>query len=180
MLPDDVVELTNLTKYGSTYIWDFGDNTTSTEKHPVHLYTQVGIYDISLDVWTEHGCTGRLVKPEAVTVSGEGDIEFPNAFAPHLDGSQGGGYNLNNLEPFVFHPVWEGVKDYELIIYDRWGVEVFYSDKIEVGWDGYYKEELCDQGVYFWKCNGNFNNGQIFDLEDRRGDVTLLHIDFSK
>lgn len=31
-----------------SYIWDFGDGTTSTEEHPTHTYTQVGEYPVTL------------------------------------------------------------------------------------------------------------------------------------
>ncbi len=42
----------------STYdiIWDFGDSTTSNEISPVHLYTDPGTYNVSLDVTSPIGC----------------------------------------------------------------------------------------------------------------------------
>jgi len=33
---------------GQTFIWNFGDNTTSTEIDPVHIYTTPGLYTITL------------------------------------------------------------------------------------------------------------------------------------
>lgn len=39
----------NLSKYATSYLWDFGDNTTSTEKNPApHTYATDGVYDINL------------------------------------------------------------------------------------------------------------------------------------
>ena len=35
--------------------WDFGDGNTSTDTHPMHTYTAVGSYDVSLDVLGEGG-----------------------------------------------------------------------------------------------------------------------------
>lgn len=32
----------------TAWLWDFGDGTTSTEKHPVHTYTAAGTYSVSL------------------------------------------------------------------------------------------------------------------------------------
>jgi gliding motility-associated-like protein len=42
----------------STYdiVWDFGDGTTSGEVSPTHIYTDPGIYDISLQVTSPIGC----------------------------------------------------------------------------------------------------------------------------
>lgn len=38
----------NTSKNGATYLWDFGDGTTSTEDNPKHIYTQGGTYTITL------------------------------------------------------------------------------------------------------------------------------------
>lgn len=175
MLPDDEIHLFNLSTHGSTYLWDFGDGSTSTEENPRHLYTTVGQYDISLEVVTEHGCTDRMLKQAVVTVDGEGVILFPNAFKPDLLGPNGGYYDLMAQEKNnIFHPYWEGVADYHLEIYSRWGDKLYYSDEVNRGWDGYFKENLCIQDVYVFKCWGYFYNGQLFNV---KGDVTLLHHD---
>ncbi len=173
MLPDQVIQLYNLSEGGNTYLWDFGDGVTSTEINPSHLYTEVGIYDIKLDVWTEYGCTAQLIKPDAVTVVGKGLIVFPNAFTPDRMGPNGGAYDLNEPEKNnIFHPYWEGVDRYHLEIFNRWGTLIYESDDVMTGWDGYYQGRLCQQGVYVWKCTGTFTNGEQFSLV---GDVTLLY-----
>ncbi len=41
---------------GSSYYWDFGDNTNSTFKNPVHLYTESGIYTVTLIAYMQNGC----------------------------------------------------------------------------------------------------------------------------
>jgi PKD repeat protein len=175
MLPDDEIRLFNLSSYESTYLWDFGDGHTSTEENPRHLYTTVGQYDISLDIWSEHGCTNRLVKSAAVTVEGEGIIVFPNAFKPDMHGPNGGYYDQRAEEKNnIFHPYWEGVAEYHLEIYTRWGERYYYSDEVNRGWDGYNKGRLCTQDVYVYKCWGHFQNGELFQL---KGDVTLLYHD---
>jgi len=38
----------NRSKAANTYLWDFGDGTTSIEKNPSHLYEKAGIYTVSL------------------------------------------------------------------------------------------------------------------------------------
>lgn len=45
------VNFTDLTKDGVTsWLWDFGDGSTSTEKNPRHTYTKPGSYSVSLTV----------------------------------------------------------------------------------------------------------------------------------
>lgn len=46
----------------STWLWNFGDSTTSAAKEPVHEYQSFGVYDITLKVTDTLGCTGELVK----------------------------------------------------------------------------------------------------------------------
>ncbi len=36
-----------------TYLWNFGDGTSSTETNPVHLYTDPGVYRVNLVIVTE-------------------------------------------------------------------------------------------------------------------------------
>lgn len=173
MLPDQKIKLYNLSENGVTFLWNFGDGNTSTEINPEHLYSATGIYDISLDVWTEHGCTGRLIKPDAVTVVGKGLIIFPNAFTPDMTGPNDGYYSLS--EPAlnnIFHPHWEGVELYHLEIFNRWGTLIYESEEIMKGWDGYFKGQLAKQDVYVWRCTGTFTNGEPFNMA---GDVTLLY-----
>jgi len=47
------ITLTNLSESHdgiTSYLWDFGDNHTSTEENPLHTYTQNGTYTVSLTV----------------------------------------------------------------------------------------------------------------------------------
>lgn len=52
----------------STYEWDFGDGTTSTEANPSHTYTQAGTYSVTLTVTDVNGKSS--VQSTTVTVAG--------------------------------------------------------------------------------------------------------------
>jgi gliding motility-associated-like protein len=54
-MPDPVV-FNNNSSNGNSFFWDFGDNTTSTEINPTHLYTQTGNYTVTLIVADSSGC----------------------------------------------------------------------------------------------------------------------------
>ncbi len=49
-----------------SHVWDLGDNTSSTDKDPIHLYTQPGLYPVTLTVTTQAGCTSSF--PDTVRV----------------------------------------------------------------------------------------------------------------
>lgn len=41
--------------------WDFGDGSpTSTDTHPFHIYDTPGLYDVSLNIFTDSGCIANL------------------------------------------------------------------------------------------------------------------------
>ncbi len=41
--------------YATSYLWDFGDGTTSTERDPVHAYEKSGTYQVTLTIVLETG-----------------------------------------------------------------------------------------------------------------------------
>ena len=172
LLPHEEAQLYNMSEYGARYEWDFGDGNYSAEKDPAHLYTELGVYDISLTVWTEHDCTDRMYLEQAVTVIGSGEIIFPNAFRPDPSGPTGGWYDLADPNSnTIFRPYWDGVSEYRLRIYNRWGEFLFESNDVMQGWDGYYQGRLSKQDVYVWKVWVSFNNGTSMV---KAGDLTLI------
>ncbi|PCI96942.1 MAG: hypothetical protein COB15_08770 [Flavobacteriales bacterium] len=48
---------TNNSTNATQYLWDFGDNNTSTLLNPVHYYTQPGLYNVTLDAIGMQSCT---------------------------------------------------------------------------------------------------------------------------
>ncbi|RXK58060.1 PKD domain-containing protein [Lacibacter luteus] len=52
-----------------SYLWDFGDGTTSTSKDPKHIFPQKGIYSIKLTVTTSDGCVVIKTKQNLVNVA---------------------------------------------------------------------------------------------------------------
>ena len=63
------ISFTNLSNGpGLTYLWDFGDGATSTTVNPVYQYTKPGVYNISLKITDQYGCTDMVVKNNYVTV----------------------------------------------------------------------------------------------------------------
>jgi PKD repeat protein len=53
-----------------SYLWDFGDSATSTNASPEHVYTQPGIYTVTLTVGSNMGCSDVMTRPQYITVLG--------------------------------------------------------------------------------------------------------------
>ncbi len=171
LIPDDEVRFLNYSAAAVRYLWSFGDGNTSEQFEPLHRYEKFGNYNVSLKVYSDNGCSDSLVVVNAFSGSAY-YIEFPNAFIPNTSGPSGGVYSSRSDESAqVFHPSFSGVSEYHLKIFSKMGVLIFETNDINIGWDGYFKAQLSNPGVYIWKVRGNFSNGEPFT---KMGDVTLL------
>ncbi|WP_439184002.1 PKD domain-containing protein [Carboxylicivirga taeanensis] len=168
----ETVSFINKSEGALNYHWDFGDGNTSNEHSIQYAYTQAGSYDVSLLAINENGCRDSLTIRNAVTIKEAGKIDFPNSFTPNPNGPNGGAYVAGSPDNFVFYPfVKEGIVEYELKIFSRWGEIIFESNDISIGWDGYYRGKICAGGVYIWKVYCRYSNGYS---ETKTGDVTLF------
>lgn len=170
-LPDEEVLFLNYSTGSEKYYWNFGDGSVSSQYEPRHKYSKFGNYNVRLIAVSQFGCTDTLVFVSPFSGS-EYSIEFPNAFIPNPDGPSGGYYSSKSDEAaLVFHPSYSGISEYQLRVFTKVGQLLFESNDINIGWDGYYKGELVNPGVFIWKVRGNFRNGEPFV---KMGDVTLL------
>ena len=139
---DPTFDFTNTSNFATSYIWDFGDNSTSTVEHPSHLYAYTPEdYLICLTAYNDYGCSNEICKPVLVE---EGLIFYmPNTFTP-----DGDAFNQNFKPVFTsgFDPY-----DFKLLIFNRWGEVVWESNDASVGWDGTYNGKLVQNGTYVWK-----------------------------
>ncbi len=171
-----IVVFTNLSFYDSSYLWNFGDGATSTEKNPWHQYLNPGEYKVTLTVYSSNGCIDSTTLQTPIIVAWIiGDIRFANVFKWNGSGPTGGEWTEGDYErmDYVFRPFSENVSKYHLQIFNRWGVLIFESLDLNKGWDGYSKDgSLAIQGVYVWKATGQYEDGSYFE---KVGDVTFLH-----
>ena len=141
--------------------WDFGDNSgTIFSTNTEHTYRDTGTYIIKLITTSDQGCPdtayGRVIIRE------EFAVYIPNAFTPNNDG-------VNDS----FISLGMGIKDFEISIFDRWGLKIFYSIDMKKGWDGRIQENgtPCQSDVYVYKIN-------IIDVQgvphDFAGRVSLV------
>lgn len=173
-IPSDPLVMFNSSVDADSYLWDFGDGGTSTEESPTYFYTTEGEFQISLIASSLNGCVDTFLLPSTVIAELQGTVRMPNAFTPNRNGSNGGRVNpLASLEGLndVFYAKISGVTKYELNIFNKWGELLFVSTDVNIGWDGYYKGELCKQDAYVWKVTAEFADGKTLV---QTGDLLLL------
>jgi gliding motility-associated-like protein len=89
-------------------------------------------------------------------------IQIPNAFSPNMDG-------VNDL----FGIAGMGMANMHLIIYNRWGVKVFEATNINETWDGNYKGQSQEIGVYAYLLTYSFLN-EPDKSYFQKGNITLI------
>lgn len=61
------VAFKNNTINAATWLWDFGDGTTTSEKDPVHLFNASGNFTVSLTATSDQGCEDTQVETFLIT-----------------------------------------------------------------------------------------------------------------
>lgn len=60
----------------ASYLWDFGDGTSSTLAKPTHTYTTAGKYDVKLVIVSPEGCTASYIYKDAVIAGSRPNTKF--------------------------------------------------------------------------------------------------------
>ena len=164
------VTFINESKAAKYFTWSFGDGDSSFVTNPIKYYKEKGDYDVLLIADNEHGCIDSVRNNINIYLRG---LLFPNAFTPNAGGSNGGLFDIENIQNDIFFPKFEGVKNYHLMIFSRWGELIFETVDVNQGWDGYYRSKICQQDVYVWKVEVSFEDDpdKVFIY---KGDITLL------
>lgn len=65
----ETVNFTNLSSGTATkWLWIFGDNNTSSEQNPSHIYSDTGKFDIKLIVWN-NGCADSIMLKDYIQIN---------------------------------------------------------------------------------------------------------------
>jgi gliding motility-associated-like protein len=135
------------------YIW----STTSRDS----IITVSGEGDYWVRVKDNHCCINSdttFVKVFAYSI--------PNAFTPNGDG-------LNDI--FSVKGLYRNI-DFSMVIFDRWGRQVFESKNIDTGWNGTFGNQKCEPDSYVWIVTIKFRGEDIITQGDVKfkGTVTLV------
>lgn len=76
---------------------------------------------------------------------------IPTAFSPNNDGHND-----------VFKIEGEHIKEIEMLIFNRWGEILFQNTDKSAQWDGYYQQDVCQDGLYFYQVKIKANNLKIY------------------
>ncbi len=148
----DFEVILNAGNAGMAYVWSpYGESTQTIKANEQITYSVV--------VTNADGCESG----DDFTVGTEciSHYHIPSGFSPNGDG-------LND----IFKPTLINFQDYSMSIHNRWGEAIFESNDVNVGWDGTYKGELVQSGVYLYSIR--FITTENAEFQNVKGLVQVL------
>ncbi len=164
---DNNVNFINLSTGASSYKWTGTDSTfsvffTSVMQNPIVPFPQeIGDYDVQLIAISGFGCEDT--SNQVVSVKDELLSHVPTAFSPDEDGVN------EEFRPIFSTP---NINRYELLIFDRWGEQIFRSTDPNEGWNGLYLGLPAQNDVYVFRLKFALNTEA--KLRNVFGKVMLL------
>jgi gliding motility-associated-like protein len=152
------VTFTNTSVNATSFLWEFGDGSTSNDFSPVHQYTSAGTYTACLTGWNDEGCSEKVCKEILTEIFTA--IDVPLAFSPNGDGNND-----------VLYVRGGGVTEMTFRIYNRWGQMIFESHSLNEGWDGRFKGKLQDLETVAYVLQATFIDGTTIQ---KQGNVTII------
>lgn len=130
--------------------WSNGDSSRTI------FVSEEGTYSVLIT--DSNGCEFR--DSISFTSLCEPAIYVPNVFTPNADGIN------DNLCVEV-----ENLNEFEIVIFNRWGVSVYESSNPSLCWDGDALLDIAPAGVYYYLIRATGTDGEEIE---QRGSATLL------
>ena len=139
----------------ASYLWLPGGQTTDS----IQVNT-AGLY-----ILQAYSAVAKCKSTDSVNVE---DICSPQLFVPAAFSPNGDSKND------IFQIFGNHILTYDMRIFDKWGELIFVSSDLTSSWDGSYKGQPVEQGVYTWKAiyTGESLDGTVSKVEE--GNVTVL------
>ena len=137
-------QLYNHSTGATTYLWNFGDGTSSTVDSPTHSYADTGMYNITLTATNILGCSATTEIKKYIHVTPAYRLYMPDAFTPNSD-------SLNDC----FRPKGQAIRDWTIEIFSRYGNTVYKG----TCWNGTYKGVPMMEGMYIYFLSVTETNG---------------------
>ncbi|MDP2175330.1 MAG: gliding motility-associated C-terminal domain-containing protein [Bacteroidota bacterium] len=134
-ITDSSVKFVNKSSHAISYRWNTSDGISYTDVSPSHPINKIAEHWVQLIAYSENDCHDTILKN--YTVYDIYRYYQPDGFSPNGDG-----YND------VWKPNITSAKEIELMIFNRWGEMILQSNDISCSWDGKYKDEQCQEGIY--------------------------------
>ncbi len=138
---------------------ELGDGQSSDNVNITYTYQDTGYYSPRIIAVNEQNCYDTATIK--IRIKPVYNVYVPNSFTPNEDG-------VNDF----FNAKGEGIKTFLMIIFDRWGDEVFTTTSLDISWDGRANsgKKISPSGVYNYKI---WIRNVLSEEKSLQGNVTL-------
>ena len=136
---DPLVRFFDESRGAQSWQWNFDGEAVSFEKNPSYQFRDTGVQVVQLVVIHPSGCPDTAV--QIIDVVPRTVYHLPNAFTPNGDGRN---------DVFQGKGILEGIRTFNMQIFNRWGEQIFETNDPFTGWNGRYQNdgEMSPNGVY--------------------------------
>jgi gliding motility-associated-like protein len=155
------VIFTDQSANGVTGTWNFGNGISlpyAPGQSLIQAYPGPGEYTVTLNIANSGGCLDDISK--IVCIQPSDPIFIPDIFSPNDDG--------RNDTLFV-RGLFITKMDFR--VYNRWGEEVFVSEKSDHGWDGQQRGQPASSGSYFYTLKATVGGNEKIE---KNGEIILV------
>ena len=159
---DRSVQFTDESLDAISWEWDFSGEGSAFEPDPNYTFPDTGFQKIDLIVRHVSGCTDTAT--QIIDIRPESNFFMPNAFTPNTDATN---------DEFKGIGFIDGISDFKMSIWGRWGEQVFETNDPLEGWNG-RKDNVGDElpnGVYVYLVTYNDPRNKAQKL---KGFATLI------
>lgn len=145
-----------------SWYWDFDGDGFSSEINPSFTFPDTGTQRVTLVVTHQSGCQDSVT--QIIDVVPKVTYFLPNAFTPNND-------NVNDF--YRGNGIFEGMVNFNLSIWNRWGELVFETNDPNEGWNGRKNNtgQLSPGGVYVCLVTYSGPRGENYEV---KGFATLI------
>lgn len=156
ILPGQTITLS--ASNGVSYSWKPSNSLSCTTcQYPIATPTVTTEYCVT--VVDANGCSDSACVIITVDIAC-GQLFVPTAFSPNGDAQND-----------VLHIYGNCITEMLFTIYNRWGEIVFETNDITNVWDGAYKGQPMNTGVFFYQLSAIFNSGETLNA---KGNISLV------
>ncbi|MCB0381566.1 MAG: gliding motility-associated C-terminal domain-containing protein, partial [Flavobacteriales bacterium] len=152
------VSFTNTSVGATSYLWNFGNGSTSILTNPTAVYNDMGMFTATLIAMTGN-CSDTFTV--IIETFGKSSILIPNVFTPNNDGSND-----------VFTVEGTNLESVEGEIFNRWGQKMFEWKHVKGYWDGKTQSGTdSPDGTYFYIIKAKGLDGEEYF---KKGGFSLI------
>ena len=154
---DELFSFESATPGFTGYFWEIEENLFLEGQEVSCVFPEAGTFNVTHIVIDSNQCRDTLTKQVDVI---EG-IKIPNVFSPNGDG-------FNDMLEFMS----SGIDKLTLSIFDRWGNEVFSTNKTKFNWDGRISSgKLVPPGTYYYLLSAASSSMPY----NKKGFITIIY-----